>query len=1337
MCALMLMLVLTSTFTSINLHIYSVFASHSVDFAIEWLEPTRAQYLVGETVDIGVGIRNTGTEEIEAYDLEASLSLISPDGQKIFVGYDWNGWDIPPGNSWWFEFKWVIPSTAKGGWYDCEVSITHKPTPFSKTMTKNDLFQVIISTPDIDLVGEIYINGIKYANKDTAYISGTSANVKFVVLNLGTQYAQGFNVRYRYYVDQLYTEEKRYSGLSPGSTITFEKTLTNLKQGLSYHAHMTIDYLGEVAEKNETNNDYVVFIKIGKLASTFQISLLQSTITSGSHIIIEGSISPIPQSSFYTDVFYTRPDGSSVKHQTFHQGNRSSFTVDYYTPDMLGTWSVYAVWYGNSELEGATSNTLTFQVTSEGFTLATHPTMIGLYQGQQGQVTVNVESASPQPYSVTLSVHGLPSHTNYYFNASSGNPPFSARLTIETSSNTPPGEYTITIKGVGGGYESQVTFILNIYPLTQPELYSLPARALVPPGDSLIDRALLTSVSPGQTITASAGQTISLTVGYQIWQGSNPSEIDQMFLLYSWSPSWPPPSGYYAEIYNSIPPSYPGTTGTKQISITLPTTPGTYYIWVGWCAHYSVPQAVQGFTSKPSLPAHIKIIVQATTDVAPSQAPSLVSPPNGASLSVSSVTFSWNSVSEATRYELYISGPVSYDIVDITGTSYTLSLSASGSYTWKVRGYNSAGYGPWSPSWSFTLNLVKFYDLAIESVELSDSKPDEGELVTIKFTVKNLGNEPSNEWAYSLFYNVSFTEPITVKRVENLIESETLAPLGPGESKIIETSFIARQVVNSENSGLCIKLWEIGGEDANEANNKACIHLNINGLSFRMDRDAYSFPNWEFSPEDLKDLRRQLEIALKDYPLSQILLAIIYPVMASAGHCFGMASTSILYYTKTISKPVDKETFYMTKEEAAPNIAAYHVTQWPYILRVLVQEKLDSIFGYNLTREYEKIKEILSKGKLPLMLIRLTDGKNTYGHAVTVFDIYDLNEDQKIVITYDNNVNGISTPYTFILSNNLIFCDYMSRKGYSIKSIYIDEPAPYISDVIKKIIEDFIKAIIEHGKRIISFGSPVNVIITDEYGRKISQDLNEIPGAYVEYYNFTETKIFYLPANLTYMVSISATDYGNCTITNIMPLSHASLAYSQLTFNLSPSTTSYFSLHPDTSDYYLQIDEDLSGTIDQQITPETAYYQITETKDYPITIYEQEFHVSIQSNSTITDFNFYQNEKAIKFYTSGISNAVSFINVSIPKMMLKGEPWTVMLNGTSWDFTLTQNETHSFIHFTYTQASTYEITIQGTWVIPEYPSTLILASFLLITLIVTILRKTKRKTKYNFPFPFF
>lgn len=141
-------------------------------------------------------------------------------------------------------------------------------------------------------------------------------------------------------------------------------------------------------------------------------------------------------------------------------------------------------------------------------------------------------------------------------------------------------------------------------------LYSLPANAILP-NKSLIERALLRFVSPNQTIVASPGETISLSIGYQIWQGQNPNEIDQLLLIYSWTPSWPPPKGYYVGIYNDIPPSYPGTTGNVKVSITVPKMSGTYYLWLGWAAHYGIDQAASTFTQPLSLPAHIKVVVSA------------------------------------------------------------------------------------------------------------------------------------------------------------------------------------------------------------------------------------------------------------------------------------------------------------------------------------------------------------------------------------------------------------------------------------------------------------------------------------------------------------------------------------------------------------------------------------------------------------------------------------------------------------------------------------------------------------------------------------------------------
>jgi len=85
--------------------------------------------------------------------------------------------------------------------------------------------------------------------------------------------------------------------------------------------------------------------------------------------------------------------------------------------------------------------------------------------------------------------------------------------------------------------------------------------------------------------------------------------------------------------------------------------------------------------------------------------------------------------------------------------------------------------------------------------------------------------------------------------------------------------------------------------------------------------------------------------------------------------------------------------------------------------------------------------------------------------------------------------------------------------------------------------------------------------------------------------------------------------------------------------------------------------------------------------------------------------------------------------VTIPKALLKGEPWTVKLNGTDWAFISTSNDTHSFIYFTYTHTSIFKVTIQGTWAIPEFSSTTILLTFILNTLTATILLRKREKQR--------
>ncbi|MEM2293155.1 MAG: NosD domain-containing protein [Nitrososphaerota archaeon] len=128
--------------------------------------------------------------------------------------------------------------------------------------------------------------------------------------------------------------------------------------------------------------------------------------------------------------------------------------------------------------------------------------------------------------------------------------------------------------------------------------------------------------------------------------------------------------------------------------------------------------------------------------------------------------------------------------------------------------------------------------------------------------------------------------------------------------------------------------------------------------------------------------------------------------------------------------------------------------------------------------------------------------------------------------------------------------------------------------------------------------------------------------------------------------------------------------------------------------------------------------------NYPVTIF---------TNSTIMNFAFHQPLKQISFLVYGETGATGYCNITIPKALLQGEPWTVKLNGTSCSFTLTENQTHSFIYIAYTFNSAYEITIEGTWVIPEFHDFTIIQPLMLITFTLIILSKRKTKKPPNLP----
>lgn len=82
------------------------------------------------------------------------------------------------------------------------------------------------------------------------------------------------------------------------------------------------------------------------------------------------------------------------------------------------------------------------------------------------------------------------------------------------------------------------------------------------------------------------------------------------------------------------------------------------------------------------------------------------------------------------------------------------------------------------------------------------------------------------------------------------------------------------------------------------------------------------------------------------------------------------------------------------------------------------------------------------------------------------------------------------------------------------------------------------------------------------------------------------------------------------------------------------------------------------------------------------------FPVETKTNSTILNFAFDQQNRKMSFDVSGPPDTTGFCNVTIPKMLLNGD-FHVNIDGAITNYTLSQNNTHCALYFTYSQSEHY------------------------------------------------
>jgi photosystem II stability/assembly factor-like uncharacterized protein len=101
--------------------------------------------------------------------------------------------------------------------------------------------------------------------------------------------------------------------------------------------------------------------------------------------------------------------------------------------------------------------------------------------------------------------------------------------------------------------------------------------------------------------------------------------------------------------------------------------------------------------------------------------PVLISPPNGATGQSLTPLLDWNDVFQATGYRVNLSQDSLFNSVlidtSLPVSNYTVrsgALNGNITYYWRVRAFNSGGFGPWSVTWRFTTQPIGIIHISSE-----------------------------------------------------------------------------------------------------------------------------------------------------------------------------------------------------------------------------------------------------------------------------------------------------------------------------------------------------------------------------------------------------------------------------------------------------------------------------------------------------------------------------------------------------------------------------------------------------------------------------------------------
>ena len=159
----------------------------------------------------------------------------------------------------------------------------------------------------------------------------------------------------------------------------------------------------------------------------------------------------------------------------------------------------------------------------------------------------------------------------------------------------------------------------------------------------------------------------------------------------------------------------------------------------------------------------------------------------------------------------------------------------------------------------------------------------------------------------------------------------------------------------------------------------------------------------------------------------------------------------------------------------------------------------------------------------------------------------------------------------------------------------------------------------------------------------------------------------------------------------------------------------------------IQVETSILDTLNASVKSKletSARFQVASSNAFAVNAEDKNFDVEIASNSTVSAFEFKQQEKKVSFHVEGQTGTRGVTQITIPKALLSGE-MMVSIDGnvippeSSDVVAILDTEEGMTLEINY-QHSEHTVEVSGTNVVPEFPVSMIIMATAIGSVIATI-----------------